>query len=153
MGYYRSLSHKIQTALSFHLSDWSILLRAWVWLLRVDLLLRTRPFARVQVTMERWSKPRRALPPEQAWEQIRRYQRFVILAARLHLYPMRCLRQSLALQVMLGGQGIATTLRIGVRKEAEQFWAHAWLEYEGQSIELSNSYETFKPLAPLENTP
>ena len=97
-------------------------------------------------------KVRREPPPDQAWEIIRRYQRLVILAARNHLYRMECLRQALTLKKLLGGQGIVTELRFGIRKEAKQLLAHAWLEYEGHSIELShNGNDHFEPLTILKD--
>jgi len=34
---------------------------------------------------------------------------------------------------MLAHSGIATELKIGVRKEAGQLSAHAWLEYQGNT--------------------
>jgi Transglutaminase-like superfamily len=46
-----------------------------------------------------------------------------------------CLTQALAVQVLLGQQGLAATLRIGVaRGEAGQFQAHAWVEYQGRVV-------------------
>jgi hypothetical protein len=96
---------------------------------------------------------RQAIPSGQAWEIIRRHQRFVLLAARYHLTRRGCLRQALALKWMLGAQGIPTELRFGARKTEEQFLAHAWLEYEGRSIELTHGSESFKPLKTLEHQP
>jgi hypothetical protein len=151
MDYYRSLNHKIHTALTFSRGDWGILLKAWIWLLYIDLLLRTQPFPRVQQIVSHQHKVQGEMPPDRAWDIIRSNQRFVMLAARLHLYRMQCLRQALTLRALLGEHGIPTELRLGVRREAERFLAHAWLEYEGQSIELSNGYEYFKPLISLEN--
>ncbi len=47
---------------------------------------------------------------------------------------MHCLRRSLALQRMLNRRGIPTTLRFGVRQEATELKAHAWLECDGRPI-------------------
>ena len=89
---------------------------------------------------------------KQKWEIIQRHQHFVKLAARNHLYPMTCLRQALALKALLGGQGIVTNLRFGVRKENDKLLAHAWLEYEGQSIEVSGIDDYFAPLLSSKET-
>jgi hypothetical protein len=153
MDYYRSASHKIRTALTLSSGDWGIFIKAWVWLLVVDLLLRSRPYPRVQQFVGNRYQVRQAIPSGQAWEIIRRHQRLVLLAARYHLTRMGCLRQALALKWMLGAQGIPTELRFGARKTEEQFLAHAWLEYEGRSIELTNGSESFKPLKTLEQRP
>jgi hypothetical protein len=153
MDYYRSLSHKLHTALGLERREWGIFIQAWFWLLGFDLLLRTRPYPRVQQWVDGKGKEQQAVPSVQAWEIIRRSQRFVLLAARYHLYRMTCLRQALTLKRMLGVKGIPTELRFGARKTGGQFLAHAWLEYEGQSIELTHTSESFKALKPLGQQP
>jgi Transglutaminase-like superfamily len=45
-----------------------------------------------------------------------------------------CLEQSLALWWLLGWQGIASSVRIGTRKSAEKFEAHAWVERDGVAL-------------------
>jgi hypothetical protein len=54
-------------------------------------------------------------------------------AAAAHYLPFRtnCLEQSLVLWWLLQRRGIAADLRIGARKEADRFEAHAWVEFEG----------------------
>jgi hypothetical protein len=152
MDYYRSARRKIRTALTLSHGDLGIFIKAWFWLLVIDLLLRSLPFPRVQQFVASQIKVRGAIPSGQAWETIRRNQRLVILAARNHLYRMECLRQALTLKGMLGAQGIPTELRFGARKTEEGFLAHAWLEYERQSIELAqNGKERFEPLKTLED--
>ena len=55
-----------------------------------------------------------------------------------------CLEQSLALWCLLGRQGIASELRIGVRKSGEKFEAHAWVEYGGATLnELEAVHEHY----------
>jgi len=152
MNYYKLLSRKIHTARSFHWSDWGILVRAWLELLYVDILLRTQPFPRVRQAVMVHRNETRQIPSDQAWQIIRRYQRLVGVASHYHLYPMECLRQALTLQAMLAGQGIATLLRFGVRKETGRLFAHAWLDYESESIELDHSVtERFEPLLGLDD--
>ena len=146
MDYYKSALHKIRTALTLSPGDWVIFSKAWAGLLVVDLLLRSRPFPRVQEWVASRYKARQANSSEENWEIIQRNQRMVLLAARYSLYRMECLRQALALQALLGEKGIPTELRFGARKTANQFLAHAWLEYEGRSIELTHASEAFKPL-------
>jgi len=146
MDYYKSALHKIRTALALSPGDWAIFIQAWARLLAVDLLLRSRPFPRVQEWVSNRYNARQAKTSGETWEIIQRNQRLVLLAARYSLYRMECLRQALALQVLLGKKGIPTELRFGARKTADQFLAHAWLEYEGKSIELTHTSEAFIPL-------
>ena len=64
---------------------------------------------------------------------------------------MTCLRQALALQDMLGRRGLGTQLRLGVRKEAGDLLAHAWLEYQGQRVDVEGYVEErFNAFVPLE---
>jgi len=57
--------------------------------------------------------------------------RMVRAAARYGTGKANCLVESLTLWYLLRRQGIAASLRIGVRKEREKFEAHAWVEYGG----------------------
>jgi hypothetical protein len=54
-------------------------------------------------------------------------------AAAAHNLPFHsnCLEQSLVLWCLLRRRGIAADMRIGARKEANRFEAHAWIELEG----------------------
>jgi hypothetical protein len=56
-----------------------------------------------------------------------------------------CLEQSLALWWLLGRQGIASSVRIGTRKTAEKFEAHAWVECDG--VALNEPEESHKHYA------
>lgn len=46
-----------------------------------------------------------------------------------------CLEQSLVLCRMLRNRGISADLRIGARKEANRFEAHAWVEFDGTALD------------------
>jgi len=48
-----------------------------------------------------------------------------------------CLEESLALLYFLRAQGIAPQIRIGVRKTNGKFEAHAWVEYQGETLNQS----------------
>lgn len=125
---------ELQAFLSYPARDRLLLLQAWWLLLGLDLALRTLPFRRVQDWVEpsRWSKNNPA--PGQAEVDIPHTSDFLDRAARHHLYPMTCLRRSLALQWLLSRQGLDTSLQFGVRRENGRLQAHAWLEYQGQVI-------------------
>ncbi|OAD22599.1 hypothetical protein THIOM_001585, partial [Candidatus Thiomargarita nelsonii] len=60
--------------------------------------------------------------------------RMVQLAARYCQPWANCLKKSLVLWSLLRHQGINSELRIGVRRETENFEAHAWVECEGVAL-------------------
>jgi hypothetical protein len=148
MAFYKSVIRKLRTARTFSWHDRRILFQAWVLLLVVDLGLRLLPFRRVQGFL---APRRKDAEPVQASDEsatIRHFQKLVEIAARNHLYAMQCLRQSLVLQWLLARRDIATELRFGVRKEASDLRAHAWLEHAGQPIGEPQSVSArYAPLA------
>ena len=58
----------------------------------------------------------------------------VLAAARQSFFRATCLERSLVLWRLLARLGIASQLRIGVRKTGDKFEAHAWVEHEGVAI-------------------
>jgi hypothetical protein len=135
MNYSRSILRKIKTARGMPGADWGLLIRAWIELLKTDLLLRTRPFPDLQQRTAQMLQKNQTEPTRADWAVVLRYQRLVNRASRNHLYPMTCLRQALALQMLLAQAGIAAELRIGARQEAGQIRAHAWVEVDGKAVE------------------
>ena len=63
----------------------------------------------------------------------------IVNSASAQIFRNVCLPRSMTLWWMLGRRAIASELRIGVRKEADIFTAHAWLECQG--IVLNDSAE------------
>jgi hypothetical protein len=57
--------------------------------------------------------------------------RMTAAAARYLPFRTNCLEQSLVLWLLLRRRSIAADLKIGARKEANRFEAHAWVEFEG----------------------
>lgn len=134
MGYCRLLRRKIGAALALSRHDRRILLEAWVLLLAVDLVLRVLSLRRAQGLLALGRKGAANNQVDGNWVTIWRLERLVGLAACNHLYPMRCLQRSLVLQRLLRRRGVMTSLRIGVQREENGLYAHAWLEYDGQPI-------------------
>jgi hypothetical protein len=58
----------------------------------------------------------------------------VVTAANL-FFRTSCLEQSLVLCRLLRRRGMNATLRIGARKEADRFEAHAWVEMAGNVVD------------------
>lgn len=118
-------------------------LRAWAVLLAADLALRLLPFPRV----ERLFAPRARAAAEADPSLASRLVWATGAAARHHLYPMRCLPQSLCLRWLLGRHGVVTDLRIGVTRRRGSLIAHAWVEREGRPLgEGGDVAERFAPL-------
>lgn len=64
-------------------------------------------------------------------EPAREIARLEQAAARHLFFRANCLEQSLTLWWLLRRRGIAAELRVGGRKDAGRFEAHAWVEFGG----------------------
>jgi hypothetical protein len=119
----------------------SLFLRAMLLLPLVSLSLRWRGFRATQGSLqgllsigssEKGSDP---LPERTALTA-----HLVNSADRHGLVPSSCLAKSLTLWWLLERQGIASHLRIGIRKENEKFEAHAWVERDGLALNEPDEY-------------
>ncbi len=70
--------------------------------------------------------------------QARQLARLVAITANHGPYRATCLRQSLALWWLLRRRGLVADLRIGVRKDAGNLQAHAWVEHRGEPLGQSD---------------
>jgi hypothetical protein len=127
---------------------------AAMWLLPLTALgLRWLGFRRWQIVLARSTR----LPGLRATgdmgdqaSQAQDIARMVRVAARYGPCPATCLHQSLTLWWLLRRRGIASTLRIGVRKEANRLEAHAWVERLGIAVsEAEDPYLRFVPFEQL----
>jgi len=98
--------------------------------------LRLRGYGKTFASLQRRVPPppndRDSRPEER--EEVRAACRMVIAALRYSFLQYTCLEESLTLWYLLRKQGIAASLRIGVRKENEKFEAHAWVEHRGEAL-------------------
>jgi len=69
-------------------------------------------------------------------------------AARHLPFATNCLDRSLVLWWLLRARGIGADLRIGARKEADRFEAHAWVEFSG--MELSGAKDPHLHFVPFD---
>ena len=108
-----------------------LFLRASVLLPLVSATLPWRGFRKTKASLEHFlpavcgsespdAQPRAALVAE-----------MVRAAAHYGIGRPSCLEQSLVLWWLLARRGIASDLRVGVRKHEENFEAHAWVECGG----------------------
>jgi hypothetical protein len=105
-----------------------LFLRAAALLPLISLSLRLRGFRKTQASLQKFlslpNNPADTCAPHRADLAVR----MVRAAARHSPGRPTCLEESLALWWLLGRQGIASELRIGVRKRGDKFEAHAWVE-------------------------
>ena len=134
--------------------------RAVVLLPLISLSLRIRGFRFTQGALQKLAagtkRPRVHRSSCRGCSSSRRPQsqlaaRMVRAAARRSLIKTGCLEESLALWFLLRREGIAADLRIGARKIAGNFDAHAWVECDGEALnqveEVHRHYAVFDGLA------
>jgi Transglutaminase-like superfamily len=123
------------------------LLAQALFLLPVNVLgLRILGFRRWQSVLERMMISRRTNTVDVTTAQ---GIACVINLAAAQMFRAVCLPRSMTLWWMLRQRGIASELRIGVRKKDDIFTAHAWLECQGivlnDSAEVSTDFTAFTP--------
>jgi hypothetical protein len=134
----------------------TLFLRAAALLPWVALQLKMQGF---QATKKSLQDLTRELPTSpdanQSAERTALTARMVRAAARHGVGKPSCLEESLVLMHLLRRQGIASQLRIGVKKNVAKFEAHAWVECDGvalnESEALHDHYASFE--AEFSSTP
>jgi hypothetical protein len=112
-----------------------LFLRAAVLLPLVAMSLRWRGFRATQAALQRFlSNTNPEHDPALISKDAAVTAHMVNAADRHGLVHPSCLAKSLTLWWLLERQGIASHLRIGIRKEREKFEAHAWVEREGAAL-------------------
>jgi hypothetical protein len=82
--------------------------------------------------------------PEDEPKRVRRARHVIRCLARNGLYGGNCLSNALVLWGLLCRQGIEGDFCIGVRRNAGQFEAHAWVEYQGRPLNATETiYQCF----------
>jgi hypothetical protein len=112
-----------------------LFLRSLLLLPLVSLSLKWRGFGATRTTLERSFTE--STPLSDAAEKEGRAAittRMVHAAVRYGVGRPSCLEESLVLWYLLGRQGIASQLRIGIRKEDGKFGAHAWVERNSEAL-------------------
>jgi hypothetical protein len=104
-----------------------LLLRAWCHLLLVDVALRVVPVS--------WLLRRTAAGTDGAPTlPIGRMGWFLDVAGRYSPVRRTCLKDALVVARMLGAEGVAATVRIGVVRIDRSLRAHAWVEHRGAVV-------------------
>jgi hypothetical protein len=111
-----------------------LFLRATGVLPLISISLRLRGFRKTQAILQRFLSPPGEVIDSSTTSPADLTVRMVRAAVRYGVGHPTCLEESLALWWLLGRQGIASELRIGVRKQGDKFEAHAWVEREGAAL-------------------
>jgi Transglutaminase-like superfamily len=112
-------------------ADRNLLVKSALLLGAVRLGLWLLPFQTMRRLLASRTYGTTTLPEETSVNKVT----WAVTVAGRYVPVATCLTQALAVQVLLGQQGLAATLRIGVaRGEAGQFQAHAWVEYQGRVV-------------------
>jgi len=112
-----------------------LFLRALLLLPLVALSLRWRGFRATQASLKLLlTNARPESGADIAYKDAALAARMVNAADGHGIVHPSCLAKSLTLWWLLGQQGIPSQLRIGIRKEAEKFEAHAWVECDGAAL-------------------
>lgn len=128
----------------FHQLSWLerwLLVQALLLLPLMALALRLLGFRRLQIALVNLTSINCMLvsnKTQAALAQAYSTVRIVRAAVRYGPYHANCLQHSLTLWWLLRCQGIESDLRIGVRKEASRFEAHAWVDYLGFTLNDSS---------------
>lgn len=135
--------------------------RASVLLPVISFSLRIRGFRATQAALQKFSipskteKPIVGQPVNMDGGRVRMTVRMVNAAAHCGL-GSTCLEKSLALWSLLSREGIASAVRIGARKAAGKFQAHAWVERDGVALNEPGDehphYATFDAAFPLQRS-
>jgi hypothetical protein len=114
------------------------LLRAWWYLLVVDIALRCLPVT--------WLLPR---PPVVASRTpplpLERMAWLLEVARRHSPVCSTCLTEALVFARMLRADGVEATVKFGVARHHDRLHAHAWVEHRGEVV-----YGSPEPYAPLQ---
>ena len=113
----------------------SCLARAVFWLPATSVLLRLFSFRRTLVFYERGNTLAvENTPTNYDLDTAKMAARMISIAANHGLYRARCLPKSLVLVKFLQARDIPCSLKIGARRQGEEFGAHAWVECGGAAV-------------------
>jgi len=133
---------QIGRAARFGPRDWAVIVEAMATLVAIRVALRWSATPRLLSWASR-VRPN-AVPPSAA--RIRRVAWLADVAGR-RLLSQRCLPRALAVARVLSRRGVASQVRVGVRRADDRFGGHAWVEWNGLVLNDSGwSVATYVPI-------
>ena len=127
-----------------------VLVQAWTLLLLMEPALRVLPFQQLRALCNHAGRKRPGTSSASV-PSASRLAWLVEVAGRFTPVTATCLKKALVLSWLLGRQGIASTLQIGVARHGDALTAHAWLEQQGQVLFGLPECEGYRPLVPIRN--
>jgi hypothetical protein len=128
------------------LAELTLLLRCMVLLPWTQLKLASSGY---QATLKGCSKLHGK--PIRDLDLARRIARIVDVAARRGPFPAKCLCRSLVLLRLLSANGVRGEVKLGARKQGDDFGAHAWVCVDG--VVVNDSRDVTLHYAPFPDTP
>lgn len=127
------LANKLERLRRLSSADRGLLLRIALLVPLIEIWLRLAGFKRVLTPLRKFAVARQATASPAA--EVARHSRLMFLFHRQLPFTGNCLARSLALWYLLQRRGVPTEVRFGVRKHEGKISAHAWVEYDGRSLE------------------
>jgi hypothetical protein len=148
MGYWRLLKHNRRKWVALTHKERVLLIQAFLLLpvVRISRWMRFFRFQRIMGGVKLRSS-QIANCNASALETARRVARMVSVAAAHSLFQSSCLDRSFLLWALLRRRGIDTDLFLGVRRDQENFEAHAWVEING--VVLNDTDDVRERFAPF----
>ncbi len=147
MGWFSVILRKAQSARTLGPRNLAMLAEAWLTLGWVRILMKLTPFRCWRPMVQRaLSRDAGSGCPGDPASLVRMLR----MARRYHPGRVTCLQSAYALHCLLKRRGMASTLRIGVRKAGDGMEAHAWVERHGRVLDDAPGVgEAFSPFRKL----
>jgi Transglutaminase-like superfamily len=107
-----------------------VLLLAAILLCAARLALWILSFAKLRRVVTSLTHPRFRSPHRYSADQLS----WAVRSVCPYVPHATCLTQALALHILLRREGLQSSIRIGVSKDADHFEAHAWVESHGRVV-------------------
>ncbi len=125
---------RIQRFNALERRDQELFLGAYCLLPLVSISLRWRGFRKTKAFLEPFLSVMHGSQNPDVQKRAARTTQMVRAAGQHGIGHPSCLEFSLVLWWLLARQGIASDLRVGIRKDGETFEAHAWVECGGATM-------------------
>jgi hypothetical protein len=119
-----------------------VLLRAAILLCSARFALWMVPFAKLRRVVTSLTQPRFRSPNRYSADQLS----WAVRAVSPYVPHATCLTQALALHILLRREGLQSRIRIGVRKDAGHFEAHAWVESQDRVVIGDSGLSRYIPM-------
>lgn len=147
MGYWRLIKHYYSKLTSLSRAELIILIQAFFLLpiVRISRRMLFRKLHRAS-SYTNWHSSEKASSNPNNLEMARRIARMVSIAGAHTLCRSSCLDRSFLLWALLRLRNIDSCLFLGVRRDLENFEAHAWVEINGAVLnDTDDVREKFSP--------